>query len=205
MAKVTKFNFPFSGVLGKYGNVDASRGRDPGISAGFVKQQGQTVYSAPVPHHTPVNPARQARAKIYCDCDCGWKNFPEMCKDRVVAWWGWVTGNSKWRLPSYQTYMQICLQEAPELPLFVKYCWIGTYRIFNSKDTNLLNQSVTLAGVPYRGGIGDDNEVWTKLPDGRLGVQIPRTVTAPGFIVIDVPVIPAHTSRYWDVYAYDRI
>ena len=176
MAKITKYNFPFSGVLGKFGNVDASRGRDPGISADFITQHGMNVFRIAASRHTPTSPAVKARSKIYCDCDCGWKTFPEMCKNRVVAWWGWITGNAKWRLPPYQTYMQVCLQEAPELNLFIQFCWVGTYRIINNTDLSFPAQSVTLANVPYRGGIGDDNQVWIKLPDGRLDVEVPRTV-----------------------------
>jgi len=202
MAKPT-YKFPFSSILGKFGRVDASRGRDPGISADLFTQNGISVYRAPQNKTVSTSPAVQARSKIYCDCDEQWKFITPAQRIALPGWWMWARGRIGTPLPAYQTWMKGCLASLPEMPLFANFCWVGRYALVNGTGADIPAQGITLTGVPYAVPTGDDNEVWTLLGNSHLGEQVDRWVSSPGTLTIDIPLIPPGSSLQWDVYAYE--
>ena len=202
MAKITKFNFPFSGVIGKFGNTDASRGRDPGIAVIATERKGTTHLIAAKARSHPRTPAVNARSTIYCDCDCGWKDFPDARRKHIVPWWDWARGYHKTRLPAYQTYMSACLRSAPEIPLFRQFCWAGRYELKNDTTSVIPAHNIQLTGIPTATPDGEDNEVWISTPQSHLLQQVNRSVVTPGTIQFATPGLFPGGIHRWCIYAY---
>ena len=202
MAKPT-YKFPFSSILGKFGAVDASRGRDPGIAAELLTQKGVPIFRAPVARTNPTSSAVHAQSKIYCDCDELWKYISDPRRLHLVLWWKWARGRQPAPLPAYQTFMQACMSNAPEIFLFCQYCWVGRYHLVNNTFYDYPEQEILLTGIPYAVPFGNDNQVWTLLPNSHLGEQVSRSVITPGSVSITVPPTPVGASRWWDVYAQE--
>lgn len=204
MAK-THFKSPYSKVTGFFGNVDASRGRDPGISADLFSRQGSEIYRAPRRHVVPTGPYVHIRTQIYCDCDCGWKSLGRSKRGHLPYWYTWTRGRIKAPLPSYQLYMQMCLRQEPEIALYSSYCWAGRYKFVNDTRNVIPAQTITLTDIPSGSPTGADCEVWSRLSNGHLGDRVPHLVISPGIITIDIGYTLSHTYQSWDVYAYNVI
>lgn len=203
MARINKFSFPFTGITGKFGNTDASRGRDPGIAVIATKRNGKAHLIAAKAITHPRTPATNARSNIYCTCDCGWKDFPDARRKHIVSWWDWARGRHKKRLPPYQTYMSACLRSAPEVPLFRQFCWAGRFRLTNNTDTTIPAQNIRFTGIPTAIPTGEDNEVWTSTLQYHLLQKVTRTVISPGTIQFGTPGLWPGGTHMWYVYAHN--
>ena len=203
MAKPT-YKFPFSSILGKFGRVDASRGRDPGISADLFTQNGISVYRAPQNKATSTSPAVQARSKIYCGCDEQWKFITTARRAALPGWWIWAFSRTGTPLPAYQTWMKGCLASYPEMLLLPSYCWIGRYQYTNQSYNVLPEHTLRLAGIPWSALETAAREVWALNQKGHIDTgteATPHTIAEAGIIQITVSAMGPGEVRWWDVYA----
>jgi hypothetical protein len=207
-----KVAFPLDGVTGVLWGTDTTIGIEPGLASALRKiEEGRPgdknnrpmtqLYVVKAKTKTR-SPKQIARTTLYCNCDVYWKNMRSDKMLRIVNWWMWAHGLPAWQLPGYQTWMHGCLKALPEMTLYYNYCWTGRYKITNSSATAIPSQAIRLLDVPYLDPAGMDNRVWTLLENSFLGVNVARTVIAPGTLEIVMPDLPAGNSFRWDVYSY---
>jgi hypothetical protein len=202
MAKIKKVKIPLSAVQGKFGITDASRGLDTGMQAEIRYSYPNNVYVAPKKHTRTRSAAQIARSSRYCLCDQRWKEIGSQKMANVRAWYMWTYGLKSVHLSNYHLWMRVCLNNSLEGDLFFPFCWAGRYIYRNTGTSVIPAQPVALNGVPFRDPSGTDNEVH-QLRGLRMDSEpVPRTVVAPGRIIIAGPSLQPGSFISYMVYAY---
>lgn len=159
--------------------------------------------------------ARHDRAKVYCDCDQGYRDLGEVKQSYLLPWWMHVTEHGFVSMRAYNIWMKCCLKYLDEAPAFKRFSYVTRYWITNDTDSKWTGKNVALDGIPTFQEDGQDVEVYkllqcTTVKNGitydtyMIDMRLEADMPIRGVALVTIPEILPRASILLDVYSYYR-
>lgn len=193
---------PLESTSGSVGNIDRTIGREGGFAVNFSDATADGSVKIGTKRVMPPggSEARHDRAASYCACDVRYKMLDFLHRERLCRWFRAAFGVNAWKISPYATWIKVCLLRLPVADYFATSSWWGRWTCFNDTSADTPPLLVTVHGMkrPMRSTL-DCVVVLLDVHSAFIEILLPVSYTADS-VSFWMPVLPAHTRRYLDVY-----